>query len=53
MFTDAPAELAEVALAHVGATRRVVVVGTLDEVLAELGADTKVVRSLDQLAALK
>ena len=53
VFTDAPAELAEVALAHVGATRRVVVVGTLDEVLAELGDGTVVVHSLDELAAVK
>jgi len=51
-FTDAPAELAQVALAHVGAARRVVAVGTLDEVLGELGAGAVVVRSRDELAAV-
>lgn len=49
-FTDAPQELAEVALAHVGATRRVEVVGTLDEVLAALGENAVVVASRDDLA---
>ena len=39
VFTDAPRELADVALAHVGVARRVAVVGTLDEVLLELGAE--------------
>ena len=34
VFTDAPRELADIALAHAGASRRVEVVGTLDEVLA-------------------
>jgi phosphoglycolate phosphatase-like HAD superfamily hydrolase len=52
-FTDAPRELAEVALAHVGAARRLVVSGTLDEVLRELGEDTVVVRSRRQLASIK
>jgi phosphoglycolate phosphatase-like HAD superfamily hydrolase len=51
-FTDAPRELAELALAHAGAMRRVEVVGTLDEVLAALGEDAVVVRSRDQLAAI-
>ena len=51
-FTDAPAELAQVALAHVGAARRVVAVGTLDEVLGELGAGAVVVRSRNELAAV-
>ena len=53
VFTDAPRELADVALAHVGVARRVAVVGTLDEVLAELGADAVVVRSRDELAGLQ
>jgi phosphoglycolate phosphatase-like HAD superfamily hydrolase len=53
VFTDAPRELANVALTHVGAARRVSVVGPLDEVLAELGDDAVVVRSRDQLAALR
>jgi len=52
VFTDAPRELADVALAHVGAARRVAVVGTLDEVLRELGADAVIVRSRDELALL-
>ena len=51
VFTDAPRELADIALAHVGAARRVEVVGTLDEVLAALGPDTTVVRSRDELGA--
>jgi len=52
-FTDAPRELADVALAHVGAARRVEAVGTLDEVLQKLGAAAVVVRSRDELAALR
>ena len=51
VFTDAPRELADIALAHVGAARRVEAVGTLDEVLASLGADATVVRSRDELSA--
>jgi hypothetical protein len=42
-----------VALAHVGAARRVEAVGTLDEVLRKLGAAAIVVRSRDELASLK
>ncbi|MGD0713512.1 MAG: hypothetical protein ABSB24_04925 [Gaiellaceae bacterium] len=53
VFTDAPRELAEVALAHVGAARRVIAVGTLDEVLRELGDGAVVVRSRAELAALR
>ncbi|MGH3008229.1 MAG: hypothetical protein ACRDLM_02310 [Gaiellaceae bacterium] len=52
-FTDAPRELAELALAHVGATRQVEVVGTLAEVQAALGADAVILRSRDELAALR
>jgi phosphoglycolate phosphatase-like HAD superfamily hydrolase len=52
-FTDAPRELADVALAHVGAARRVEAVGTLDEVLRKLGAAAVVVRSRDELASLR
>jgi phosphoglycolate phosphatase-like HAD superfamily hydrolase len=52
VFTDAPRELADVALAHVGAARRVAVVGPLDEVLRELGPGAVVVRSRAELAAL-
>jgi len=53
VFTDAPRELADVALAHVGVARRVAAVGTLDEVLRELGGSATVVRSRAELAALK
>jgi phosphoglycolate phosphatase-like HAD superfamily hydrolase len=53
VFTDAPRELAHVALAHVGAARRVEAVGTLEEVLRELGADAVVVRSRAELASLR
>jgi phosphoglycolate phosphatase-like HAD superfamily hydrolase len=52
-FTDAPRELAEVALAHVGAARLVEAVGTLEEVLGKLGAAAVVVRSRDELASLR
>lgn len=53
VFTDAPRELADVALAHVGAARRVEVVGPLDDVLRELGSGAVVVRSRDELANLQ
>jgi phosphoglycolate phosphatase-like HAD superfamily hydrolase len=53
VFTDAPRELADVALAHVGAARRVDVVGTLDDVLGALGQGTVVVRSRAELAGLR
>jgi phosphoglycolate phosphatase-like HAD superfamily hydrolase len=53
VFTDAPRELADIALAHLGATRRVEAVGTLDEVLQQLGGDAVVVRSQKELASLK
>ncbi|HEY5057825.1 MAG TPA: hypothetical protein VII51_02300 [Gaiellaceae bacterium] len=53
VFTDAPLVLAELALAHVGATRRVAVVGTLPEVLAALGDGTTIVRSRVELADLQ
>jgi phosphoglycolate phosphatase-like HAD superfamily hydrolase len=52
-FTDAPRELAELALAHAGAGRQVEIVGTLAEVSAALGADAVVVRSREELAALR
>jgi phosphoglycolate phosphatase-like HAD superfamily hydrolase len=50
-FTDAPLELAEVALAHVGVARRVEAVGTLEDVRAALGGDATVVRTREELAA--
>lgn len=52
VFTDAPRELADIALAHAGAARRVDAVGPLDAVLAELGEGAAVVRSREELAAL-
>jgi len=52
VFTDAPRELAGVALAHAGVARRVTAVGTLEEVLRELGAGATVVRSRAELAAV-
>ena len=51
-FTDAPRELAELALAHTGAARYVETVGTLAEVRAALGEEPLVVRSRQELAAL-
>jgi phosphoglycolate phosphatase-like HAD superfamily hydrolase len=52
VFTDAPRELADVALAHVGAARRVETVGTLEEVLGALGEGAVVVRSRSELASV-
>jgi phosphoglycolate phosphatase-like HAD superfamily hydrolase len=53
VFSDAPGELTEIALAHAGAARLVEVVGTLTDVQAALGAEVVVVRSRQQLAALR
>jgi phosphoglycolate phosphatase-like HAD superfamily hydrolase len=53
VFTDAPLELAEVALAHVGAARHVDALGTLGEVKERLGAAVVVMYSRDDLASLK
>jgi phosphoglycolate phosphatase-like HAD superfamily hydrolase len=52
VFTDAPRELAEIALAHLGVARSVAAVGTLDEVTRELGDGARVVRSRDELVTL-
>jgi phosphoglycolate phosphatase-like HAD superfamily hydrolase len=52
-FTDAPRELAELALAHAGATGFVEVVGALAEVRATLGEEVVVVRSREQLTELR
>jgi phosphoglycolate phosphatase-like HAD superfamily hydrolase len=53
VFTDAPAPLADVALAQLGATRRVAAVATgaaaLDRLLETIGADADVVRSRNDL----
>jgi phosphoglycolate phosphatase-like HAD superfamily hydrolase len=51
VFSDAPRELADIALAHAGAARQVEVVGTLAEVQEALGRDGVVVRSRGELAA--
>jgi phosphoglycolate phosphatase-like HAD superfamily hydrolase len=51
-FTDAPVELARVALGQLGAARRMESVGTLDDVRRELGDAVVVVRSRDELAGL-
>jgi phosphoglycolate phosphatase-like HAD superfamily hydrolase len=53
VFSDAPRELAQLALAHAGASRLVEVVGTLAEVRAALGDDLVVVRSREELAGLR
>jgi phosphoglycolate phosphatase-like HAD superfamily hydrolase len=52
VFSDAPRELVEIALAHAGASRQVEAVGTLPEVEAALGGEPAVVRSREELAAL-
>jgi phosphoglycolate phosphatase-like HAD superfamily hydrolase len=53
VYTDAPQELADVALAHLGATRRVSALetgaGALERLLVEIGPDADVVRSRDDL----
>ncbi len=49
VFTDAPVELARVALAQLGATRRVAVLESGAGALERLGADVTVVRSRDEL----
>jgi phosphoglycolate phosphatase-like HAD superfamily hydrolase len=53
VFSDAPRELAEIALAHAGAARQVEVVGTLAEVRAALGGEMVVVKSREELAGLR
>jgi phosphoglycolate phosphatase-like HAD superfamily hydrolase len=53
VFSDAPRELAEIAVAHAGAARQAEVVGTLAEVRAALGGEVVVVRSREELAGLR
>jgi phosphoglycolate phosphatase-like HAD superfamily hydrolase len=53
VFSDAPRELVEIALAHAGAARQVEVVGTLSEVRAALGGEVVVVRLREELAGLR
>ncbi len=56
VFTDAPDELAQVALSQLGATRRLDAVAAgadaLQRVLAQIGADAVVVRTRDELLGL-
>jgi phosphoglycolate phosphatase-like HAD superfamily hydrolase len=52
VFSDAPRELVEIALAHAGAARQTEAVGSLDDVQLELGEDVVVVRSREELATL-
>jgi phosphoglycolate phosphatase-like HAD superfamily hydrolase len=56
VFTDAPAELARVALAQLGAARRIDALATgasaLQQVLGQVGADALVVRTREELIGL-
>ena len=56
VFTDAPDELARVALSHLGAARRLEAVetgaGALERLLDRLGRGTTVVRNADELERL-
>ena len=56
VYTDAPAELAAVALAHLGAGRRVELVesgaGARERLLAELGPETAVAASREDLVRI-
>ena len=55
VFTDAPEELARVALSHLGAARRITALetgaGALERLLATLGPDAEVIRTRDDLLA--
>jgi phosphoglycolate phosphatase-like HAD superfamily hydrolase len=53
VFSDAPRELAEIALAHAGAARQMEIIGTLADVQAALDGEAVVVRSREELAALR
>ena len=57
VFTDAPDELARVALSHLGAARRIEALETgddaLDRLRERLGADARVVRTRSELLDLK
>jgi phosphoglycolate phosphatase-like HAD superfamily hydrolase len=54
VFTDAPEPLARIALAHLGAARRIEHLecgaGALERLLERLGGDAEVVRSRDELS---
>ncbi len=53
VFTDAPEELARIAVAHLGAARRIDALeagpGALERLLAALGPDTRTIRTLAEL----
>jgi phosphoglycolate phosphatase-like HAD superfamily hydrolase len=53
VFTEAPDELARIAVAHLGAARRIEALetgpGALDRLLVRLGPDTRTVRALADL----
>ena len=53
VYTDAPEELARIAIAHLGAARRIEALesgpGALERLLATLGPDTRVVLSVEEL----
>jgi phosphoglycolate phosphatase-like HAD superfamily hydrolase len=55
VFTDAPLELAQIALAHLGASRRVTAVatgaGALERLRAELGQEATVLTTRDELVS--
>jgi phosphoglycolate phosphatase-like HAD superfamily hydrolase len=53
VFSDAPRELIDIALAHAGAAREFEVAGTLAEVRAALGTDVVVVGSRAALMGLR
>ena len=53
VFSDAPRELIDIALAHAGAAREFEVAGTLAEVRAALGADVVIVGSRAELMGLR
>jgi phosphoglycolate phosphatase-like HAD superfamily hydrolase len=53
VFSDAPRELVDIALAHAGAAREIEVTGTFGEVRAALGADVVVVGSRAELTGLR
>ncbi len=56
VFTDAPEELARVALAHLGASRRIEALesgnGAEERALARVGIDAMIVRTREQLLAV-
>jgi phosphoglycolate phosphatase-like HAD superfamily hydrolase len=56
VFTDAPAELARIALSHLGAGRHVEVLecgpGAQQRILAALGADAQVIDTREELRAV-